>query len=745
MSRGRTAFVTGPDGTILDDANQGLFVYQTRVLGKYRWRINGKEPEFSCGSNIEQYDWMGYYLQAPQNWQETPTKESNPLQETVELRLKRFVGEGMHEEVQLTNHTQIPTSLKLELEFEPQFIAPEEAKGKRKQHGKLSSKWNETRTGIWELAFDYTAEHHYEHQGNVGNAHLSRGLTLRVENADSAPAHSENGISFEVKLKPHGTWRCCLSWLAFVEGQQLPLPAGCGHRSKTDYDRSTENFVNIATSFSFGSDHDLQNTVQATVQRAKLDLAALQLFDLEKSGEAAIAAGVPTYMGVFGRDMLASSWQASLLGPELVRGSLDVIGNRQASEVNDWRDAEPGRIVHEAHTDPLSVLNFRPKTLYFGSVTSSFLYPILLAELWHSTGDIDQIRPFIDTARRALAWADKYSLDDTGFYRYQTHSEQGEKNQGWKDSGDAIVYPDGSQVPAPIGTCEMQAFVYAAKLHFSEVLWWLGDASEAERLYREATELKQRFNEKFWMEDEGTFAMGIDNKGELIRSVASDPGHCLLAGIIDESRVPRVASRMLMPDLFSGWGVRTLSSDHAAYNPFSYHRGSVWPVENGSFVLGLARYGLHGEMHRLARALFESARLFPYCRLPEVFAGHQRTDDAPFPALYTKADWPQAWSASSVITMIRALLGFYPYAPANALFLDPHLPEWLPEITLEGVRIGKAMASIAFHRKADGTTDYKIAELEGKLHVLRQPSPWSLTTGWAERVKDAVFSLLPAA
>lgn len=319
------------------------------------------------------------------------------------------------------------------------------------------------------------------------------------------------------------------------------------------------------------------------------------------------------------------------------------------------------------------------------------------------------------------------------------------KNQGWKDSQDAMVYPDGSQVRTPIGTCEMQAFAYAAKRHFSEILWWMGERSEALRLYQESAALKDRFNQHFWMEEEGTFAMGIDNRGELIRSVASDPGHCLLSGIVDEDRVPRLANRMLRKDMFSGWGIRTLSADHPAYNPFSYHRGSVWPVENGSFVLGFARYGLYGEMQQLSRALFEAARLFPHCRLPEVFGGHQRSDDRPFPGLYTKADWPQAWSASAVLTILRALLGLFPYAAANLLILDPHLPDWLPSLTVENLRVGKARVTIEFQRTLEGSTDYRIVRLEGKLHVVRQASPDSLTAAWAERVKDALFSLVRAA
>ena len=743
ISRGRTAFVTGAKGTVLNDPSHGLFIYQTRVLGKYRWLMNDKEPEFSCGSNVEQHNWMGYYIQVPTNWKETGANKPNPLQQTIELRLSRSVGEGMREQVRLTNHTQVSTSVKLKLQFEPQFIAREEAEGKRRQRGRLSRQWCESTPGIWELQLKYIAKHHFGHQGNVGDAEFHRGLTLRVEKADSPPTCSRNSLRFEVKLEPHAVWSCSLAWLPSVEGQILPLMGESTEHPENQLDQKQRGFLSHATSFEFNDHQMMQCIVRSTVERSKLDLGALRLFDLEEDGSEVTAAGIPTYMGVFGRDLLGSSWQASLLDPGLLLGSLTIMGQRQASEVNHWRDAEPGRIVHELHTDPLSILNFRPKALYFGGVSGSFLYPIALSEFWRLTGNLALTRHFVDPAMRALKWADEFSLDDTEFYRYQTQSEQGMKNQGWKDSSDAIVYPDGSQVPTPIGTCEMQGFIYAAKISLSEVLWWLGETSEAERLYREATELKERFNETFWMENEGFFAMGIDNKGERIGSIASDPGHCLLSGIVDVSRVPRVASRLLMPDLFSGWGVRTLSSEHPAYNPFSYHRGSVWPVENGSLVLGFARYGLHAEMHRLARALFEAAALFPSCRLPEVFGGHQRTDETPFPGLYTQADWPQAWSASAVFTVIRALLGLFPYAPANALIIDPHLPDWLPDITLKNLRIGDAVLTIDFRRKSDGGTGYQLIDLEGKLHVLRQPSPWSITTGWAERVKDAVLSLLP--
>jgi glycogen debranching enzyme len=416
----------------------------------------------------------------------------------------------------------------------------------------------------------------------------------------------------------------------------------------------------------------------------------------------------------------------------------------QGTEVNDWRDEQPGKMLHEAHTGPLAALYYNPRSRYYGAATTSSFYSVVLSELWHWTGDKELVRPLLEPALRALEWKDRYTdLDGDGFYEYLSRSEQGNKHQGWKDSGDAIVYPDGRQVSPPLGTCEEQAFVYIAKLHLSEVLWWLDEKDLAKRLYHEAQELKKRFNEKYWMEDEGFFAMGLDSQAQPIRSIGSNPGHCLACGIVDEALVERTARRLLAPDLFSGWGIRTLSSEHPAFDPFSYHRGSVWPVEHGSFSFGMMRYGLWRELETISRAMFESTELFDFHQLPECFSGHQRDSEHPFPALYPKANAPQAWSASALFALVQAMLGIYPYAPLNTLLLDPHLPEWLPEITLENLRVGKASVTIRFVREKDGGSDYKVLDKRGTLHVLRQPSPWSMTASFGERLKDALTSLLP--
>jgi glycogen debranching enzyme len=730
---------------------EGLYVFDTRVLSHYGWRMNGARPAFSAGSNVEQFSWLAYAIQAPEDCKETPTHDCNPLEQTVELRIWRQVGEGLHEEVHVTNHTQVSAPVKLELEFELAFVSQTEVEKGRKQHGKLKVEQAHPADGVWEMHAHYHAEHAYSHQGEHGVAKLNRGLILRIENAGSEPKIAKDRVSFQMELAPHQSWHACLSWISSIDEKSLPLEAVCLHSaSDNEWDRERSEFFAKSTGFSFPGSGDLSSTVSCVLRRAAQDLEGLRLHDFEPTSATAdgvkgiaLAAGIPTYQEIFGRDMEASSWQAMMLSPEFARGTLNVLNPAAATEHNDWRDAEPGRLPHDIHTDPLSELNFRPKSLYFGSVTSCTFFPIVVAELYHWTGDLDETRKYIDTAMGALHWADTYSLDATGFYRYKTSSEQGVKNQGWKDSQDAIVYPDGSQVDAPIGTCEMQAFMYAAKQTFSEVMFRLGHVETARRLYREASELKERFNEKFWMEDEGYYAMGIDSRGDLIRSIASDPGHCLLGGIVDSSRVKQVAARLMRPDLFSGWGIRTLSSDHPAYNPFSYHRGSVWPVTTAAFVMGFARYGLYGEMHQAAKALFEAAELFEHDRLPEVFGGHPRTEDMRFPGVYTDADFPQAWSAGAPFTVIRAMLGLVPYAPAHLLVMDPHLPEWLPEITVENLRVGRAKVTLRFKRNAGGETDYQIVDLQGPLHIVRQPSPWSLTAGWAERISDAVESLLP--
>jgi glycogen debranching enzyme len=747
-SQGRAVLATDLDGQLAGDhPRHGLFVRETRVLSRYRYLLDGRSPLAIANSNIEQHSWLGYYAIATPGVkveEDTGSGEMEPVSEdTLELKVSRTVGLGVHEDIDITNFSQAPTRLRFEIELDADFADQAETHH-RKQRGTLRKRWRRISRREAELHFDYRAQHFYSHQGDRGLARLHIGHVVRIEKADSRPDYRDGRLRFEVKLAPRASWHACIKFIPIFDDKPMPPLYGCREffGSRNELDRCRHIFIKESTQFDAPLAETLSHTVLRALDQARLDLAALRLPDLDKSPRAwVMAAGLPIYIALFGRDTLTASWQSALISPDLMTGTLYELPKWQGRVTDDWRDEQPGRMLHEAHTGPLASLRYNPRSRYYGAATTSSFYPVVVSELWHWTGDKDLIRPLIAPALKAIAWKDRYTdLFHDGFYNYLSRSEQGNKNQGWKDSGDAIVYEDGREVEPPISTCEEQAFVYVAKQRLSELLWFMGDHSLARKLFHEATELKKRFNDRFWMPDKDFFALGLDPKRKQIKSITSNPGHLLPCGIAATKTAPLVAHRLLKEDMFSGWGVRTLSAQHPAFDPYSYHRGSVWPVEHGSFAMGFMRYGLIEELHTMARAIFETSALFQYNRLPECFSGHQRDPDHPFPALYPKTNWPQAWSASSLFTIMQAMLGVYPFAPTNLLLLDPHLPDWLPEITLRNLRVGKSAADIRFYRKGRAT-HFDVLDKRGKLHILRQPSPWSLTAGLGERFKDLMESL----
>ena len=749
VSQSRTVLAVGLDGFVDAGGEHGLFVHQTRLLSRYRWLIDGQRPRPVVLSNVEQHTWLGYFVALPPGVDPGPPDTGSGqvhavARQTLELRLSRYAGEGLHEDVDLTNFSQEATSFRLTLEVDADFADLGDLNGARPAGDITRRRLADGGPG---LEIDYRAEHAFAHQGESGTARIHRGLTVRIRNASSPPSVSDGGVAFDVALPPGGTWHACVDFVARIEERALPLMYECRSFGSTRAEFDVRRRTFLAESTGFASPHALAlaPVVLQALDQAKADLASLRLYDLDHDERAwTVAAGLPTYVALFGRDVLTASWQAALASTALLRGGLAELARWQGTQVNDWRDEQPGRMLHEAHTGPNAALNLNPRARYYGSATTSAFYPVAVAELWHWTGDRELVRPLARAALDAVRWLDRYGdLDGDGFYEYRTRSAHGVRHQGWKDSEDAMVDEAGAPVQPPIATCEEQAFAYLGKLHLSEVLWWLGDKDEARRLFREAGELKRRFNDAFWLGDEGFYAMALDPDKRPVRSVGSNPGHALAAGIVDKALAHRTADRLLARDLFSGWGVRTLAATNPAYNPYSYHRGSVWPVEHGPFALGLMRYGLHEHAETICRAQFEAAALFDFCRLPELFSGHPRDADHPFPALYPQTNAPQAWSAGAVFCFVQALLGLYPYAPLNALLVDPHLPAWLPELTLERLRIGDAVVTLRFFRGDDGRSDYRVVEQRGPCHVIRQPSPWSLTASSWERLTDLLTSLLP--
>jgi glycogen debranching enzyme len=748
VSQNRTVWAAARDGQINNGADHGLFVHETRVLSRYRYLIDGKSPFPVALSNVEPHAWLGYYILLPPGTRVGPPDEGSgqmqhETEQTLELRIARFVGDGLHEDIDLTNFSDQLTSFTFEIAIDADFADLSETKRPRQQHGKLARYWSDE---AQELTFDYRAEHQYQNQSEQGTARIHRGIALKFKNCASVPRAEDHGVVFRVELAAHQVWHACVEMRVLIDEVWLEPLYSCRSFNLSDGERDKRRriFLNETTRFTSAESETLAPVVIGTLEQARRDLLSLRLYDLDRDERAwTMAAGLPIYIALFGRDTLTASWESAMVSPDMMRGTLAELMKWQGSVVNDWRDEEPGKMLHEAHTGPLEALNYNPRQRYYGSITTSGFYGFVVSELWHWTGDLDLVRPFVAPALKALAWLDQYTdLDGDGFHEYRTRSAKGVKHQAWKDSPDAIVDGDGRQVSPPIAACEEQGFAFLAKLRLSELLWWMDEKDAAKRLFHEAMEFKKRFNETFWMADEGFFAMGLAANKHPIKAISSNPGHCLATAIVDESLALETANRLMADDLFSGWGIRTLSANNPAFNPFSYHRGSVWPVEQGVFALGLMRYGLHKHVESLCRAQFEAAALFDFYRLPELFSGHARDDAHPFPAFYPFACSPQAWSASAVFCLVQALTGLYPYAPLNLLLVDPHLPEWLPQITLHNLRVGEARVTIRYFRKADGESSYEILEQRGKLHVLRQPSPWSLTADFAERLKDALTSLI---
>jgi glycogen debranching enzyme len=748
-SQGRAVLATDLEGLIGDFPRHGLFYGETRLLSRYRYFVNGKAPQMVAVSNVEQHSWLGYYISpAPgSTWKEdTGSGEMEQVsEETIEIKISRTVGLGVHEDIDFTNFSQAAASLLFEIELDCDFADQAETH-KRKQFGKLRRQWRRGTGRSGELVYDYRNEHRYSHQGNRGTAKIHRGLIVRVEKAGSAVTFKDSKLIFKLELDPGERWHTCMKFTPVFEGKKMPPLYDCRkfYSADNELDRKRQIFLKESTHFETDKEPKLAAVVESAILQAKSDLASLRLPDMDRGDRAwVMAAGLPIYIALFGRDTLTVAWQAAIASTSMMTGVLCELPKWQGKLENDWRDEQPGRMLHEAHTGPLASLYYNPRTRYYGAATPSSFYPVVLSELWRWTGDKNLVTELLKPALAGLRWKDKYTdMFGDGFYDYQSRSSQGNKNQGWKDSGDAIVYEDGSQVDTPISTCEEQAFVYVAKMRMSEMFWFMGEEEMARKMYNEASELKERFNDRFWMPDKKFFALGLDPKRNQIKSISSNPGHLLTCGIVHNEYALPVARRLLQPDMFSGWGVRTLSADHPAFDPYSYHRGSVWPVEHGSFAMGMMRYGLIDELHTIARGMFEATTLFDCNRLPECFSGHARDEEHPFPALYPKANWPQAWSSSCLFSILQAMLGLYPFAATKLLLVDPQLPDWLPEITLRNLHVGKAKTNIRFYRKGK-RTHFDVLDKRGALHILRQPSPWSMTAGLGERIKDVMESLIP--
>jgi glycogen debranching enzyme len=670
---------------------QGYFAADTRLVSGYRLKLGGLPLVLLNAAAVADHAARFEFTNPP-----IVGADSRDVPEhSIHLRLDRTVGPGVHEDYEVTNHGRDPILVDLEVSLESDFADLFDVKVHRRiRRGSIHSVWNEKK-GV--LTTRYR------------NGTFDRSLVVEIHRAGSAPEFANGGLLFRIELEPKASWHTCLWWIAVLEGRERRVARPCDQLLAGDVgsEAARRRWVGEATIF-----ETTNATVTSALRQAVDDLSALRLHRHDELAAArgnddpdawVPAAGIPWFVSLFGRDALTVSLQTLAVSPRFALGSLRALAALQANSYDDNRDMQPGKIQHEIRHGELAALHLIPHTPYYGTHDATTLYVLVAALAWRWHGDnreLARVRPHVD---RALEWiAHDGDPDQDGLQEYKTRSPNGYYNQGWKDSVDGILMADGSPPKLPIALCEHQGLVVAAKRAWADVLQEaFGEDATANQLRVEADRLATQIEERFWWEKEGTYYLGLDGDKRPIESVASNPGHLLWQRAVDPARAASVVLRLLADDLWSGWGIRTLSADHVAYDPLSYQLGSVWPHDNAIIAAGFRAYGFDAEAARVAAAIFDATAMFASQRPPELFAGFAR-DPGGFPVQYLGANVPQAWSSGALFHLVTMLLGLEADAHARVLRVHPALPEWMDEVTLRQLRVGGSTIDLRVARRADG-------------------------------------------
>jgi glycogen debranching enzyme len=665
---GSTFCISDERGDIHEETG-GLFAQDTRFLSLFRLTLNGGSPLLLSSGKVEYFS-AAFYLRNP--------LAGGLAQDSVAVVRERFVSDTMQDRIVLENVTAAPLSVELGLEIacdfadifavkEHDFALGDPLRAKPLPEP-AAPVFDEPNNQF--VLDDPSCEH------------------TRTQVVFSKPGEvNGSSVRYRVELEPRGRWELTVDVVPNPdERRAVARPAGERHFG--------EELARVQDSLAAWQLRVPQlraswDPLERSFARSVSDLASLRMRGGNGNGGIARlpAAGMPWFMTVFGRDTLVTSLQTLLFGPELARGALEVLAELQATEDDPSIDAEPGKIVHEVRNGKAAKTWFRR---YYGTVDATPLYLILLSEVWRWTDDTMLVSGLREPAMRALEWIDRYGdRDGDGFVEFEKRSKRGLDNQSWKDSGDSQRFADGRIAKAPIAPCEVQGYVYDAKRRAAELareVW--RDRALAERLDKDAERLKKRFDEAFWVDRRGGYyALALDADKQPVDSMCSNMGHLLWSGIVPSTRVDAVVDALMGDSLWSGWGVRTMSTEDGAYNPLSYHNGTVWPHDNSLIAWGLARYARWPEAQRIVQRMLEAAAHFDF-ELPEVFAGLPRTE-TPFPIAYPTAARPQAWAAGTPVLLLQVLLGLQPDRRRQTLeTLAPvELPSWAGSLRLSGVRV----------------------------------------------------------
>jgi glycogen debranching enzyme len=649
MSNGLVQILDGNTFVVSDDRGDieasltdptGLFSFDTRFLSRWVLTLNGERMNALSTDDLQYFETRFFLV---------PGTGTVYVDAKLSVIRRRNVANGFSEDLTILNHDEKPIDLTVRIEAASDFADLFEVKDALKKKGTYSTR---VRKGSLELVYERDT--------------FNRTTTI---SATSPAKVDTEGLTFRARIEPHGSWSTELN---VVTG----MTAGAAPRRPESMRRDLDRWLETAPRLDCDSD-----SLKTTYHRSLVDLAALRFSPPVAGGRALPAAGLPWFMTMFGRDSIFTSLQALPFTSELARTTLLALGEWQGIHVDDFRDEDPGRILHEMRYGEMTAFEERPHSPYYGCADATPLFVVLLDEYERWTGDRRLVRELEQEARAALAWIDDYAnLQGNGYISYKRRNEKtGLENQCWKDSWDSISYRDGHLAGFPRATCELQGYAYDAKVRgarLARLVW--KDPALADRLEREAADLKRRFNRDFWIEEDEYFALALDADGAQVDALTSNNGHLLWSGIVDKSKAKAVVRHLLGPRLFCGWGVRTLAEGEGRYNPIGYHVGTVWPFDNSFIAWGLRRYDFKEEAAQVAAGILDAATYFDG-RLPEAFGGYERAATK-YPVQYPTACSPQAWSTGAPLLFLRTMLGLQP--EGEHLVIDPALPATIGRIEL---------------------------------------------------------------
>jgi len=695
MKEDALVLVTEDDGSLPIGTTSplGLYYHDTQFLSGFALRVNGQPPAL-LSANTEQS-----YVGAFQLANRPATLEDGTVlpSQSLSVRRTRFLADGLRERLGILNCNPIRVRLRIELEFDASFRDMFAVRGYR---------------GLRPTAEPVTTE---AVPNGIRFERLGRDGVRRTTDVTMRPVPDRiDGRIFvlERSLEPQEILICELAVVPREDGAgAAPAPR--------DFDEALDalnaryrRFLRGCTRFTTSS----ESLDEELILRSALDLRAL--IDFEDTGPY-VTAGIPWYAVPFGRDSIIAAYQTLAWDPDIARGTLRLLARHQGTKVDRFTEEEPGKIFHELRRGELARLGEVPHRPYYGTVDATPLFALLFAETVKWTGDRALWRELLPAAERAITWCDTYGdADQDGYIEYGA-SPSDLRNHGWKDSANALSDPDGKPSALPAALVEAQAYVHGAKRGLADLYALDGDVERATRLRAEAEALAERFDRDFWMPDEACYAQALDGNKRQVAAVTSNAGHALWGGIARPDRAARLVERLMAPDMFSGWGIRTLSTTYPTYNPMSYHNGSVWPHDNSLIAHGFVRYGYREEANAIIEALIEAGKRFPNARLPELFCGFQR--DLRFssrPADYLVSCIPQAWSAGMVFLCLRALLGLEPDLERRRLLVDPALPPWLDRIEVAHLRAYDSLLSFRVRRSGR-----HVIVTGGGSHVARVEAP----------------------